>query len=202
MDLRQPIDLKLLGLLVRAAKYVIPDRFLQLCIAVMFMLAFHGFLRIGEITVRPGVVAEHVIKRSDLVIVPDRDGVKSSLQLTIRHAKHQHVGRPIVLEINSQSHNCPVVHICRYLHTRGSSPGPLFVFTDKTPISRTYFSSQLSACLSHAGYDHSLYKCHSFKIGAATTAATRGYTDVQIQSMGRWRSAAFRRYIRIPMMTL
>ncbi|KAK2165462.1 hypothetical protein NP493_1364g00033 [Ridgeia piscesae] len=79
------------------------------------MLAFHGFLRIGEITVRPGVVAEHVIKRSDLVIVPARDGVKSSLQLTIRHAKHQHVGRPIVLEINSQSHNCPVVHICRYL---------------------------------------------------------------------------------------
>ena len=44
MDLRQPIDLKLLGLLVRAAKYVIPDRFLQLCIAAMFMLAFHGFL--------------------------------------------------------------------------------------------------------------------------------------------------------------
>ena len=128
MDLRQPIDLKLLGLLVRAAKYVIPDRFLQLCIAAMFMLAFHGFLRIGEITVRPGVVAEHVIKRSDLVIVPARDGVKSSLQLTIRHAKHQHVGRPIVLEINSQSHNCAVVHICRYLHTRGSSPGPLFCF--------------------------------------------------------------------------
>ena len=160
------------------------------------------FLRIGEITVRPGVVAEHVIKRSDLVIVPARDSVKSSLQLTIRHAKHQHVGRPIVLEINSQSHNCPVVHICRYLHTRGSSPGPLFVFPDKTPISRTYFSSQLSACLSHAGYDPSLYKCHSFRICAATTAATRGYTDVQIQSMGRWRSAAFRRYIRIPMMTL
>ena len=40
---------------------------------LMFMLAFHGFLRIGEITVRPGVVAEHVIKRSDLVIVPARD---------------------------------------------------------------------------------------------------------------------------------
>ena len=45
MDLRQPIDLKLLGLLVRAAKYVIPDRFLQLCIAAMFMLAFHGFFK-------------------------------------------------------------------------------------------------------------------------------------------------------------
>ena len=149
---------------------------------------------------RPGVLTEHVIKRSDLIIVPARDSFKSSLQLTIRHAKHQHVGRPIVLEINSQSRNCPVVHICRYLHTRGSSPGPLFVFPDKTPTSRTYFSLyfsfQLSACLSHAGNDPSL----SFRIGAATTAATWGYTEVQIQTRGR--SAAFRRYIRIPMMTL
>ncbi|KAK2187934.1 hypothetical protein NP493_149g01016 [Ridgeia piscesae] len=59
-----------------------------------------------------------------------------------------------------------------------------------------YFSFQLSACLSHAGNDPSL----SFRIGAATTAATWGYTEVQIQTRGR--SAAFRRYIRIPMMTL
>ena len=61
---------------------------------------------------------------------------------------------------------------------------------------------QLTACLSHAGYDCSQYKCHSFRIGAATTAATRGFTDAQIQTMGRWRSAAFRRYIRIPMVQL
>ena len=174
MDLRRPIDQHMLALLVRAAKSVISDKYLQRCTAAMFMLAFHGVLRIGEITVRPGVLAAHVIKRSNLLVVPARDQVKSSLQLTIQHAKHQH--RPIVLEINSQSHNCPVVQICRYLRTRGSSPGPLFVFPDKTPISRTYFSSQLSACLSHAGYDPSLYKCHSFRIGAATTAATRGYT--------------------------
>ena len=47
-------------------------------------------------------------------------------------------------------------------------------------------------------YDCSQYKCHYFRIGASATAATRGFTDAQIQTMGRWRSAAFRRYIRIP----
>ena len=68
--------------------------------------------------------------------------------------------------------------------------------------SATGATAKLSACLEHAGYDPGLYKCHSFRIGAATTAATRGFTDRQIQTMGRWKSAAFKRYIRIPMMQL
>ena len=203
VDLRKPIDPGMLGHLAKASMYVIPDKFTQLCIAAMFMSAFHGFLRIGEITVRPGVPSEHVIQRSDLVVVPDNTGHgKPSLQLTIRHGKHQKVGKPIVLEINSQARECPVAHICRYLKTRGQSMGPLFVFPDRTPISRTYFASQLRACLSHAGYDPTRYKCHSFRIGSTTTAAARGFTDIQIQTMGRWKSAAFRRYIRIPMMKL
>ena len=79
MDLRRPIDQHMLALLVRAAKSVIRDKYLQRCTAAMFMLAFHGVLRIGEMTVRPGVLAEHVIKRSNLLIVPARDQVKSSL---------------------------------------------------------------------------------------------------------------------------
>ena len=102
----------------------------------------------------------------------------------IRHAKHQQVNRPAVLEIMSQSINCPVKLVCNYLRIRGYAIGPLFVFPDKSPMSRSYFATQLSACLSHAGHDPSIYKCHSFRIGAATTAATRGFTDVQIQAMG------------------
>ena len=114
----------------------------------MLMLAFHGFLRIGEITVRSGVPAEHVIQRKDLVVVPGstRHGkAKPSLQLTIRHGKHQKVGKPIVLEIDSQSRECPVSHICRYLKTLGQSTGPLFVFPDRTPS---------HAHISHRNYEH------------------------------------------------
>ena len=203
IDSRRPIDLCMLGQLTKATKAVIPNKFSQLCIAAMFMLAFHGFLRIGEICVRSGVLSGHVIQRSDIEVVPGhKGGSNTSLRLTIRHAKHQQVNRHVVLEIMSQSINCPVKLLCNYLHIRGSAMGPLFVFPDKSPMSRSYFASQLSACLSHAGYNPSLYKCHSFRIGAVTTAATRGFTDVQIQAMGRWKSTAFRRYIRIPMMKL
>ena len=193
----------MLGKLVSATKAVITDKFTKLYVAAMYILGFHGFLRIGEITVRAGVPIENVIHRNDIVIVPGHVGRnKPSLRLTVRHAKHQQVIRPVVLEITSQSTNCPVAHICRHLQTRGSSAGPLSVFPDKTPMSRTYVAAQLSACLEHPCYDPGLYKCHSFGIGAATTEATRGFTDRQIQIMGRCKSAAFKRYIRIPMMQL
>ena len=35
-------------------------------------------------------------------------------------------------------------------------------------------------------------------IGAATFAAECGFSDAQIRSMGRWKSDAFRKYIRSP----
>jgi hypothetical protein len=47
-----------------------------------------------------------------------------------------------------------------------------------------------------------MYKAHSFRIGAATHAASRGYSDQDIQIMGRWHSDAFKKYIRIPVLQI
>ena len=55
MNSRRPIGLSLLTQLVLAANSVISDTYMQHTIAAMFVLAFHGFLRIGEITIRTGV---------------------------------------------------------------------------------------------------------------------------------------------------
>ena len=57
---------------------------------------------------------------------------------------------------------------------------------------------QIRSILSSLGLPQDDYAGHSFLIGAATTAARAGIEDSTIQALGRWRSAAFLQYIRMP----
>ena len=55
MNSRRPIGTSLLTQLVLATNSLISDTYMQHTIAAMFVLAFHSFLRIDEITIRTGV---------------------------------------------------------------------------------------------------------------------------------------------------
>ena len=57
---------------------------------------------------------------------------------------------------------------------------------------------ELREALSRAGFDPSLYSGHSFRFGAATTAAAAGIEDALIKTLGRWRSSAYSVYIKMP----
>ena len=54
--------------------------------------------------------------------------------------------------------------------------------------------------LSHkgCGLDPTKYAGHSFRIGAATSAASKGINDSTIKLLGRWESEAYQIYIRTP----
>ncbi len=58
--------------------------------------------------------------------------------------------------------------------------------------------SHVYSALSTLGLDGSAYAGHSFRIGAATTAAQSGIADSTIQVLGQWKSAAFLRFIKTP----
>ena len=96
---------------------------------------------------------------------------------------------------------CPVLLLLEYLAIRGNSPGPLFMTQGNSPVSRSFFTDLLTRSLRTCGLNPALYKDHSFRIGAASFAADRGMSDAQIRALGRWKSNAFLKYIRIPSMS-
>ena len=76
-----------------------------------------------------------------------------------------------------------MVNFQLYLQLRGTDPSPLIVFQDGPVVIKSFFASKLRKCLNFVGLDPSLYKSHSFRIGAAGLLASLGYTDSQIRMM-------------------
>ena len=85
-----------------------------------------------------------------------------------------------------------------YLAVRATTPGPLFLYQDGTTLSREHFTHHLRQAVQLVGLCPDNFSGHSFRIGAATTAAKAGLPDCLIKSHGRWKSSVFTRYIRTP----
>ena len=83
---------------------------------------------------------------------------------------------------------CPVVAMLRYLAVRGVDDGPLFRMKEGSPLTRVALVEKVRKALTQAGINPARYAGHSFRIGAATTAAASGISDATIQQLGRWRS--------------
>ena len=70
------------------------------------------------------------------------------------------------------------------------------MYQDGRPLSRVDLVAAVRQALAADGLDVSRFNGHSFRIGAATTAAQVGVPDSVIQSLGRWKSSAFMTYVR------
>ena len=127
---------------------------------------------------------------------------KKAFKVTFLNYKHNYNKSPFSLTISRQTTCCPVQHLLAYLQARGNTPGPLFQMPNGSPVPRAIFTEKLSTALKFCGLDPTRYKGHSFHIGAATHAADKGMSDAQIRTMGRWKSNAFLKYIRLQSMSI
>ena len=186
-DPRLPLTPPLLQALIIAASKVSPSPFHQALFPAMFSLMFHAFLRIGEVTSSP-----HNLQFHQVTLTP------SSVTLNFTSFKHSN-GNPVMVSIPSSTSTviCPVRLLHSYLALCGVAPGPLFCYTNLDPVPPSYFRVFLNSSLTHAGLSQYRFTPHSFRIGAATYAASTGVPSEQIKVMGRWRSNAFNKYIRI-----
>ena len=93
---------------------------------------------------------------------------------------------------------CPVAALFSYIEVRGLQPGPLFVWQNGQQLTRQVLVNRIREALSSVGVDPAPYSGHSFRIGAATSAAAAGVEDAVIKILGRWSSSAYLAYVRIP----
>ena len=159
-------------------------------------LGFFGFLRAGEFTVRSVSTGndEAPLLLSDISI-----HCPTVVAVNVRCSKTDPFRVGVTLYLGAtQDVVCPVKSLTSYLAIRSRVEGPLFIWKDGSPLTRTRFVSAVRETLSEIGFDPTLYSGHSFRIGAATTAAQAGIPDSTIQMLGRWKSSAYTRYIRTP----
>lgn len=123
----------------------------------------------------------------------------SSVELILRHSKTMHNTHPITISLSKVSppQVCPVTTLQLYLSAHKHRNGPLFQFHSGSPVSYQFVSTNLQNTVKFIGLNSQWYKGHSFRIGAATEAAKRGLSQIEIQKLGRWKSDAVQKYIRI-----
>ena len=186
VDHRLPVTLSMLQQLMEKASKVTSSDYYTHMLRAMMCLSFFALLRPGEVTSSANNLLFENIDLSD-----------QQITITFVHFKH-HKGKPVTIVIPSQQHApCPVATLATYIEARTSYPGPLFCHPGGRPISYLTYMTWFKNLLRYLGV-RQVYGLHSFRIGAATLAASLNISSVMIQKMGRWQSNAYERYIRIP----
>ena len=93
-----------------------------------------------------------------------------------------------------QSPCCPVAALVTYYCHHPTRRGPFFTFQDGGFLTRSHVASLLTVTFP----SQPTLNTHSFRIGGASALAAAGVPDYIIQSLGRWTSDSFLRYIRLP----
>lgn len=165
-----------------------------------FTLAFFGFLRSSEFTCNaPFDPAVHLTAQ-DITFVPDSQS-PTHILVKIKQSKTDPFRQGHTLTIaKSTSNICSVMAMKDYiLQAQPPACRPLFSFSKSGKwLTRTSLTKELRTILQHCGLPASKFYSHSFRIGAATTAAQAGLPPWLIKVLGRWSSDCYEQYIRTP----
>ena len=161
-------------------------------------LAFFGFLRCAEFTAPPAGFdpATHAT-RQDVTLDVTQGRIYIRFHIKQSKTDQFRQGHAVIIG-STTSQPCPVATLLAYFTVCPSDAADA-LFRDRSgrPLIRQALTEELRQILPLTGTPNSRdYAGHSFRIGAATTAAIAGTPDWLIMAMGRWRSDSVLRYIR------
>ncbi len=192
-DRRRPITFQILSRLVSVLPAVCSSSYEVILFKAAFLLAFFGFMRVGEYAcVSKKTLSRHVLFREDVSLSDE------ALNICFKHSKTDQRGHSVAVTIQNLENNvlCPVRAMKDFLEIRAPVSGPLFLHFNQDPLTMGQVSAILKKSVGVVGLPVDDFSPHSFRIGAATSAAIRGVPEDSIKLMGRWNSSAFESYIR------
>lgn len=192
-DCRLPITPNLLHRILSVIPVVCLNLYESSLFSAAFSLAFAAFLRVSELAVKNIKSVSNVLLMSD-VDVNEKEGM---VKIVIRYSKTDQCGVGAVVIIRrTGSDLCAVTRLIEFLKRRPPINGPFFCHLNGKPLTRYQFSAVLKKSICGFGPHYGKFTSHSFRIGAATAAAMAGYSVETIKKAGRWRSDAYRRYLK------
>ena len=157
-------------------------------------VAFFGFLRLGELTCNSTFDPKYHLMHRDM---PRCSPMYMLVRLKVSKTDPFRQGQTIVIG-KTNSPLCPISAMVAYFDSRASSfgSGPLFIYVSGAFLTREKLTRETRLLISKGGLDSSEFAGHSFRIGAATTAASANLPSWLIKVLGRWSSDCFERYIK------
>ena len=142
-------------------------------------LAFLAFLRCREFMSSPGRCT-NCLSVEDVSV--DSHSHPTCITIILRHSKTDRLDKGVTISLRRTLQVlCPVTAVLSYLAHRPAGSGPLFVFPDRSPLSRSYLIAQVREALQCQGMNTALFSGLSFCIGAASTASEVGIGDAVIK---------------------
>lgn len=151
----------------------------------MIVTAMHvgtaGLMRVGEFT-----TGERTLRVRDVHRVGDGYRIVVNMSKTDQHGRGQsvYVGNPRAVQLLKE---------LLKRHTR--SDAMLFTYEDGSPLTRTKLLRQCRKWMTNIPLPP--HRGISFRAGGATALHEAGTKPDEIKALGRWRSNAYQRYIRL-----
>ena len=189
-----------------------PQPYLTKLYGAMLTSGYFGLLRVGEMT-----FSDHTIKAKDVHIGHNKNKILFILHSSKTHGKYAHPQTVKISEIqdgcktqddSKKSQNripqndkcCPFQLLQQYLAIRPKyrhDHNQFFVFSDRSPVKPVQFNMFLRKLIAFNQLDASRYSAHGLCAGQASDLYAMGIPVDTIKKLGRWKSNAVFKYIKI-----
>lgn len=157
-----------------------PDKVLIWAVA---SAAFFGFCRLGELLVKAPNKYNPRTHLSWGDVAVDSKESPSMVKIHLKTSKCDQFGRGVDIVVGRTNLTiCPVAAMMGYITQCQDEAGPFFI-RDHKPVTKAWFIHQVRGVLSALRLPQDDYAGHSFRIGAATSAALARIEDSTIQAL-------------------